>query len=178
MNWNSLQHNQSINQTIYLRQYVGWGCPDHPSHHHLEAIMNEKLGIISQNGEKVNEVKIYQIPKLPGKTWDCFMCVSIVSIRTVSFIVNLLLQLCNYFQLSNCLLRNIHNNIINGWSLSMYLACPRNFHTSSVYTTFRDRAWLRIVIHCACAVLPRLACTWILFNKWTRFHRTYEIKRG
>ena len=68
MNWNSLQLNQSIKQTIYLRQYVGWGCPDHPSHHHLEAIMNEKLRIISQNAEKVNEIKIYQIPKLPGKT--------------------------------------------------------------------------------------------------------------
>ena len=47
MKWNSLQLNQSIKQTIYLRQYVGCGCPDHSSHHHLEAIMNEKLGIIS-----------------------------------------------------------------------------------------------------------------------------------
>ena len=23
--------NQSINQSTYLLQYVGWGCPDHPS---------------------------------------------------------------------------------------------------------------------------------------------------
>ena len=23
--------NQSINQSIYLLHYVGWGCPEHPS---------------------------------------------------------------------------------------------------------------------------------------------------
>ena len=30
LNLRSIKHFR-INQSIYLRQYVGWGCPDHPS---------------------------------------------------------------------------------------------------------------------------------------------------
>ena len=43
---------KSINQSIYLRQYVGWGCPGHPS---------QRLMYKTHDNQNTNLIKIQYI---------------------------------------------------------------------------------------------------------------------
>ena len=54
-------NHESINQSIYLRQYVGWGCPDHPSQSQIRSA-GSQASDNCQILRKINSSESQQVP--------------------------------------------------------------------------------------------------------------------